>query len=313
MSFRIIDPGPMTLIQDAGRHGYQHLGVTTGGPMDEQAFDWGNWLLGNPRGVAALEITFGMLVMEAESEMTLALTGADLGARLNNTPLPSWQTFVARPGDRLSFSRPVRGLRAYLAMSGGIRASARLGSVATVPREQLGGLNGDGQPLQRGDRLQPLWDQPRERRNLPERAIPDYSEPLRLGLIPGYQYDHFSVAQRMNFLTSRYTLTPNMDRMGYRLSGPAVSHEQSGIISEGIALGAVQVPQDGQPIILMRDRQTIGGYPKMGCVFSLDLARLSQKLPGDQVEFTLLDAAEAENRRMLYDRQFATDGDPDHY
>jgi len=304
MSFKVIDPGMMALVQDAGRSGYQHLGVTTGGPMDEHAFDWANWLLGNDRGSAALEITYGMLVLEVQADMTVALTGADLGATLNGESLAPWQVCTVKAGDRLSFNTPVSGLRAYLAMPGGIRAEARLGSVATVAREKLGGLDGSGQALQKGDLLQPVVEHAGAQHSMPEWAIPDYSAPLELGLIPGYQYESFPPVQRMKLLTSAYTVTSNIDRMGYRLKGEPVKGEQTGIISEGIALGAVQIPQDGQPIILMRDRQTIGGYPKIGCVFSLDLARLAQCVPGDSVAFKLMDIADAENRRMLYNRQF---------
>ncbi|MBA4503026.1 5-oxoprolinase subunit C family protein [Marinobacterium marinum] len=304
MSFKVIDPGMIALVQDGGRAGYQHLGVTTGGPMDEHAFDWANWLLGNPRGSAALEITYGMLVLEALSDMTFALAGADLGATLNGKPLLPWQQYQVQAGDRLKFGTPENGLRAYLAFPGGIQTVARLGSAATVTREKLGGLDGSGKPLQRGDRLLSMESAVAEQRAMPDWAIPDYSEPLKMGLILGYQYECFSITQRMKFFTAPYTVTSNIDRMGYRLQGEPVASEQNGIISEGIALGAVQIPQDGQPIVLMRDRQTIGGYPKIGCVFSLDLAKLAQRKPGDIVEFRLMDVAEAENRRMLYDRQF---------
>jgi allophanate hydrolase subunit 2 len=125
-----------------------------------------------------------------------------------------------------------------------------------------------------------------------------------LGVIPGYQYERFSAVERMKFFSGTYQVSTNIDRMGYRLQGEPINSGSSGIISEGIALGAVQIPADGQPIILLRDRQTIGGYPKIGCVFSLDLARLAQRKPGGRVEFTLLDLAAAENRRVLYDHQF---------
>ena len=304
MSFKVIDPGAMALIQDGGRKGFQHLGVTAGGPMDEYAFDWANWLLGNTRGAAALEITYGLVALEAQADVTIALTGADLGASLNGKPLLPWQACQVSAGDRLSFATPVSGLRAYIAMPGGIKAEPRLGSVATVVREKVGGLDGSGQSLKKGDILQSTSPRPNALRHMPDWAVPDYGAPLLLGVIPGYQFEGFSTVQRMKFFSSDYMVTSNIDRMGYRLKGEAVISEQSGIISEGIALGAIQIPQDGQPIVLMRDRQTIGGYPKIGCVFSLDLAKLSQRKPGDGVAFTLMDVADAENRRALYDHQF---------
>lgn len=308
MGFKVIDPGVMALLQDTGRFGYQHLGVTTGGPMDEYAFDWANWLLGNPRGAVSVEITYGHTVLDAEADMDIALTGADLGATLNGQYLSPWQSLTLRAGDRLTFNTPVNGLRAYLAVAGGFGAITRLGSAATVMREQLGGLDGTGQRLLKDAYIQPQAAVATRGRVMPEWAIPDYAEPVQLGLIAGYQYDRFAVSERMKLLTGDYTVTSNIDRMGYRLSGEPVLSGQSGIISEGIAFGAVQIPQDGQPIVLMRDRQTIGGYPKVGCVFSLDVARLAQRMPGSRVGFYLMDVAEAENRRLLFDRLFTRQG-----
>ncbi len=303
MAFEVLEPGMMTLLQDAGRFGYQHVGVTTGGPMDEHAFLWANRLLGNPAHAAQLEITFGGLVLQAQSDSVVALTGADLDARINDRSIQPWQTHRIRVGDQISFNAPVVGLRAYLAVSGGFQAPPRLGSSATVAREHLGGLDGHGSKLTRGDRL--ASGKPADIGNLhvPDSEIPDYRAPLCLGVIPGYQHNHFSLAARSRFFSSEYEVSQSIDRMGYRLTGPAISCDLDGIISEGIAFGAIQLPADGQPIVLMKDRQTIGGYPKIGSLSALDAGQLAQRAPGAKVVFYPMDVAEAEARRMIFIRR----------
>jgi len=303
MSFEVVDPGMLTQVQDLGRYGYQHIGVTTGGPMDEHAFLWANRLLNNPLNAPQLEITFGRLSLLAHSDTSIALTGADLGARLNDRAIAPWQTYDIHKGDRLSFSMPVTGLRAYLAVSGGLDVPARLGSAATVTREQLGGVTGRGEKLTKGDHIPLGQAAPVAKTSVPFSEIPDYRKPLRVGVIPGYQYPSFSRSARARFFTAEYEVSQNIDRMGYRLTGEAVHSELDGIISEGIAYGAIQVPTDGQPIVLMKDRQTIGGYPKIGSLSALGAGQLAQRAPGASVSFYLTDVAEAEARRMIFNHR----------
>ncbi|WP_163834215.1 5-oxoprolinase subunit C family protein [Spartinivicinus ruber] len=309
MAFNVINPGLLCLIQDFGRYGYQHIGVTTGGPMDEHAFLWANRLLNNAYDAAQLEITIGMVSLEAQSPTQIAITGADLGATINNQPVRPWQSFVINKGDQISFNRPRVGLRAYLAVQGGLQITSQLGSVATVMREKLGGLNGDGKKLAAGDVLhyQPfnqMVSQPFISKRVPEQFIPDYSVPLTLGVMLGYQCDSFSQVEINKLFTGDYKITQDIDRMGYRLAGEPVNSVLNGIISEGISYGAIQIPKDGQPIVLLRDRQTIGGYPKIGCVTAIDAARLSQRGPGATVRFALKDIHQAEAERMIYNRFF---------
>ncbi|WP_207060782.1 biotin-dependent carboxyltransferase family protein [Motiliproteus sp. SC1-56] len=302
MSFEVINPGMLTLIQDRGRHGYQHQGITTGGPMDSHAFHWANQLLGNAAGAAQLEITFGMLELRAEASTTIALTGADLGAELNGEALAPWCTHAVRPGDRLRFQSPRSGLRAYLAVHGGFEVKPVLGSCATVSREQLGGLDGQGAKLRQGDRLPyRALETPLDAR-VPGWAVPDYQKPLRLGVMLGYQQAHFPRTALMTFFSETYEVTQNIDRMGYRLAGSPVHCDLDGIVSEGIAYGAIQVPKDGNPIVLMRDRQTIGGYPKLGCLSTLGAGALAQRGPGCRVSFYPMDVGEAEAERLLFNR-----------
>lgn len=302
MSFEVLNPGMLSLLQDRGRCGYQHLGVTTGGPMDEHAFCWANRLLGNDLNAAQLEITFGMLALRAEADTSIALTGADLDARLNGDSIKPWRTHRICKGDRLEFNAPVSGLRTYLAVAGGFLVETKLGSCATVAREGLGGLSGDGGKLVKGDRLPFKPHSAGIDGQVPPWAIPDYSQELEVGVILGYQQASFPRKELMKLFSGSYQVSQNIDRMGYRLSGDAVHSDLNGIVSEGIAYGAIQIPSDGQPIVLMKDRQTIGGYPKVGCLSALGAGQLAQRGPGSIVRFYPMDVAEAEGQRMIFNR-----------
>ncbi|CAM3695083.1 biotin-dependent carboxyltransferase family protein [Parendozoicomonas haliclonae] len=288
MSFTVIDPGMLTLLQDYGRFGHQSSGYTQGGPMDEHAFLWANRLLHNPINTPQLEITIGQLVLEATSPTIIALTGADMQAKINDTPIPCWQTAELKTGDRLSFGFARDGLRTYLAVKGGFQITPVLDSVATVCREKIGGLTQAGSRIKAGDSL-PYTSYQRNKqkpqRQVPAKYQPDYSAPLELRVIEGYQRDLFPESAVEQFYNSAYTISQNSDRMGFRLEGPALQGGPDGVVSEGIAYGAIQIPSDGQPIILMKDRQTIGGYPKLGCIAAMDAFRLSQCRPGTAVTF----------------------------
>lgn len=242
----------------------------------------------------------------AHADTCVALTGADLGARLNGEAAAPWRTHPIRKGDRLDFGMPVTGLRAYLAVPGGFQPTRKLGSCATVIREGLGGLKGNGGKLARGDRIGFDPGGPQAGAHVPDAEVPDYREDLCVGVIPGYQYRHFSATERMKFFSGTYEVSQRIDRMGYRVTGEPIHSELDGIISEGIAYGAIQVPSDGQPIVLMKDRQTIGGYPKIGCLSALDAGRLAQRGPGAAVRFYLSDVAEAEGRRAILNYKLQT-------
>jgi len=300
MSFKVIDPGFMSSIQDLGRMGYQHLGITTGGPLDEYSFAWANRLLGNTANSAVLEVTYGGLKLEVQADTCIALTGADLGATLNKTYIEPWCSYAVRAGDRLDFAQPAIGLRAYLSVIDGFQTPLTLGSRATVLREQVGGLDGRGVKFVAGDRLPFLPSSESRLERTPKEDIPDYSKPLDLGVIAGYQYELFPASERRRFFSHPYQVTQNIDRMGYRLFGPAIESNQRGIISEGISLGAIQIPADGQPIVLMRDRQTIGGYPKLGNLSGLDVGLLAQRGPGAEVRFYPQDLASAQAQRQIF-------------
>ncbi|KMQ75897.1 5-oxoprolinase subunit C family protein [Marinobacter subterrani] len=301
--FRVTRAGPLALLQDAGRFGVRHLGVTQGGPADLHAWAWANRLAGNRWGSPALEITFGGIELQAECDLTLAVAGADLAARHNDQPLALWRSHRINKGDRIQFGNPATGLRAYLAVSGGFSAEPVLGSVACVVREQLGGFDGQGLRVKEGDRLSvaaPSGQTPKPDQ-APEQEQPDYAAPVVLDLLPGAQIADFTGRSLFDAFNSEWRVDDRADRMGVRLSGPPLQCRIKSMISEGISLGAVQVPPDGQPIALLNDRQTIGGYPRLGNLTPLAASRLAQCQPGQSVRLrpTGADRALREHRAFI--------------
>lgn len=300
MAFKIIKGGMLALVQDLGRFGYQSAGLTTGGPMDEMAFRWGNALLNNDANASQIEITFGLFSLEAQAPTSIALTGADLGATLNDKSILPWQTYAIKQGDVLTFTQPVWGLRAYLAVKDGFLCEPALGSSSTVMREKLGGIQGNGAKLAKDDIIRYESTNEHKQMRVPRGHIPDYSQSL-IPVILSYQSASFSQTDHQTFFTSEYKVSSHCDRMGYRMEGAPIGKDIPGITSEGIAYGAIQIPQDGQPIVLLNDRQTIGGYPKIGCVTRIGGDLLAQRKPGDSIRFVAmtLQQAQADRRQQL--------------
>ena len=291
----VVSPGFLCLIQDLGRQGSAHLGLSAGGPMDLHAFCWGNKILGNPANTTAIEITIGQAIFRAQQDLTLALTGAEMQATIDGQPQNNWQRFELKRGQTLSLGTVIRGLRAYLAIAGGFDVPLVFNSAATVCRNQLGGLAsadakfGLGNKLHQGDKLplanMPLRQLAQNHHRIPRQFIPSYPNKLTLNVIESYQCDTFSAEQKTLFYQSHYLVTPHSDRMGILLAGAPITSALTGIISEGIAPGAIQIPPDGQPIILLNDRQTLGGYPKLGCITRRDQSRIAQARPGAVLRF----------------------------
>lgn len=301
--FRVIRPGILTLVQDLGRRGHQHLGLAPGGAADEHAFLWANRLLGNRPDSAALEIAYGGLTLEARVATRFALTGADLGAECEGRPLANWATGYLRPGERLRFGHPRSGVRAYLAVAGGFRVEPSFGSVATVMREGLGGLDGDGSPLAAGDWLPCAASAPGPTWRVPARYVPDYRQPLTLGVVAHPRAkDWFSEGERERFYRADYRLSSRSDRMGARLEGEPLRPECGGIVSEGIPFGAIQVPPNGQPIVLLKDRQSIGGYPLLGRVDPLDAFQLAQRQAGERLRLRPVSPEQCHARLAVFRR-----------
>ncbi|MGF1727000.1 biotin-dependent carboxyltransferase family protein [Photobacterium nomapromontoriensis] len=304
----VIHPGMQCLIQDIGRYGAAEQGLSQGGAVDLHAHCWANYLVGNDPNSPTIEITLGQAQFRATDDCLVVLTGADMHPTLAGTPVPNWHSFVMNKGECLKLGIARHGLRAYLAVRGGFDVPSVLGSCSAVLRNKIGGLV-PGLPLTHNDRIIinhheviPLDEL--EGRQAAARFVPDYSLPITLRVIESYQKAMFQSVEKKRFYTSNYTVSQDVDRMGYRLVGPAVSADVDGIISEGIALGAIQFPPNGQPIVLLNDRQTLGGYPKLGCVARVDLPRLAQARPGDVVEFRCGDLAVLTEEWQRFSRFF---------
>lgn len=294
---RIADGGFLTTVQDLGRVGYQRYGVPVSGAMDPFALRAANLLVGNPEEAACLEITLvGPEVVFAPA-CRIAVTGGDLGPLVDGLPIPMWQAVDMPSGATLGFAGRRDGLRAYLACSGGIDVPLVLGSRSTFTRSALGGFS--GRALQAGDelRLGSAVAEGTPRRRLDRRVVPRYGNEHEVRVMLGPQDDAFTDEGRATFLNSVYRVSPQSDRIGCRLQGPVIAHRAGAdIVSDGTAFGAVQVSGDGQPIVLMADRGTTGGYTKIATVISADLMRIGQAAPGDAVRFravTLADALDA--------------------
>lgn len=294
---KVIDTGILSSLQDAGRFGQSEQGVSQGGYADFNSARWANYLLKNAEHSTLIEITVGGAEFLALSDLYLALTGAEMNAQVfdkNNQLIQSvkQQTFKLLIGQRLKLSFASVGVRAYLAVKSGFDVVKVLGSCSTVKRNQVGGLVGDGQALKKGDLIAVVTEAALKnvKHNILDVRMPAcyHIKPQQLtkiGLIESYQNDLFNAQQKAQLYQQVYSVNANSDRMGMRLSGQPLSNKITGVISEAIALGSVQIPADGIPIILLQDRQTLGGYPKIGCICRHDLAVLAQLPAGANIQF----------------------------
>ncbi|MCE1053154.1 biotin-dependent carboxyltransferase family protein [Pseudomonas alloputida] len=290
---------PLCQLQDAGRFGVRHLGVTQGGALDWVAMHWANWLLGNPLGAPVVEVALGGFCVVAEQDCVLALAGADLDACVDDQPLAPWRSFALAKGQRLTLKQPKVGVRAYLAAPGGFLGEEVLGSCATVVREALGGIDGQGAALARNQALA-FTGSSAPLREVPHALCPQFAPKPVLDLVMGAQIGEFSGTSLFEAFNREWTLDSRADRMGIRLLGPQLVYQGAPMISEGIPLGAVQVPPDGQPIVLLNDRQTIGGYPRLGALTPLALAQLAQCMQGTVVRFRAVVQDEAWREQQDY-------------
>ena len=295
MGFKVINPGMHCLLQDKGRVGYHSLGITSGGAFDQYSFGWANRLCLNDDNAGCIEILVGGLILEAQVSTQIAITGADIPIKINDSTVENWCTHNIQPGDKIAFGYATAGCRSYLAIAGGIQAPLTFNSLSTVVREGLGGLTQLGMPLEKGDFLTCSSNPHSAQRSVPTKYHCEFDTDLaEIRMVTGYQYEQFS--QQINqFFATEYVISQNSDRMGYRLEGPVINMPRCEMLSEGISLGAVQLPADGMPIILLCDRQTIGGYPKLGSVFSQDIARLAQMMPGQKLRFKPLSIDQAQH------------------
>jgi biotin-dependent carboxylase-like uncharacterized protein len=295
-AFEVLEPGILTTIQDLGRYGYSQFGVPCSGALDPFSFRVGNLLVGNQEGEACLETTVMRLKLKALREVVLAVTGGDLSPELNGEPLEMWRTHLLVEGDVMTFKKVRLGCRAYLAVSGGFFVPKIMGSRSTYLSGKFGGLG--GRPLKRGDILHtPDIQSPLKKLGLrfPKDWIPPLEKEALLRVIPGPQDHNFTQKGFQTFYSLPYQVTPRCDRMGIRLEGPKIERRadvEESIISEGFVPGAIQVPGDGKPIIILTELVT-GGYTKIATVISTDLSKVAQLKPGDRVRFSPISIEEA--------------------
>ena len=289
------DGGLLTTVQDLGRYGYQRYGVPVAGALDQFALRIANVLVGNREGDAGLEITVMGPRLRFLADTVISIAGADLNPRLDDEPVPMWRAVVMPQGATLSFGGIRDGVRAYLAVAGGIDVPQVLGSRSTYTRSRLGGL--EGRALQPGDRLLAVGQghvTQVQGRMLAGDQIPSYGVNHAVRVVLGPQEDAFTQQGIQTFLSAAYTVTPQSDRVGYRYQGPRIQHKGGAdIISDGIPFGAVQVTGDGMPIVLLADRGTTGGYTKIATVISVDLAEVAQAMPGHTMSFRSVAVDEA--------------------
>ena len=292
-AFRVISPGSFTTVQDRGRYSFIDRGVPPSGALDLFAYGIANLLVGNPVGAAVLEITMMGPALEVLGEADMALAGADMAFTVNRQPVPMWQTVRVKKGDVIQIRQAKSGCRSYLAITGGIDVPIVMGSRATCVKAKIGGV--EGRVLRKGDVLGRIPGKPLVKpRTLPANFIPAYAPDIALRAVAGPQEEAFRSGLEI-FFGSIYEVTPEADRMGCRLQGPPVHHDEGfpqSIISEPTVPGNVQLPADGQPIILLVE-QTTGGYTKIATVISTDLSMIAQALPGNRVRFREVNLAEA--------------------
>ena len=285
-------PGLLSTVQDLGRWGHQALGVPVAGPMDTYSHRLANLLVGNTPGAAAIEITLIGPELVFNAAALIAICGAEFDVTANDQAVPHATAVGLGAGTRLQFGRRHAGARAYLAIAGGLQTPVLLGSRATHLVSAMGGVN--GRPLRAGDRLECIaYAGPATLRRAPYTTLPSASR-ARVRVLPGPQADWFSEEARATLTSVKFLVSPRSNRMGYRLEGPPLARSRNDEpISEPLAFGAIQVPAAGEPILLMADRQTAGGYPKIASVIAADLPVAGQLAPGDAIEFAWCTRQEA--------------------
>jgi len=289
---RILDAGPQTTVQDLGRTGRMRYGIPPSGPVDRFAFVLANRLLGNPDTAAALECTLMGPRFEMTAAGAIAVTGADMPVTVNGQDAPGWATIAVKSGDVVKLGAARTGVRSYVGFAGGLDVPLVLGSRATYLRGRIGGLQ--GRALRKGDELAILPSGSVNPRRVARRDIPDYTGEPTVRAVLGPQADRFTDEGLRALFGGRYEVLPQSDRMGSRLRGPRIEHARGhDIISDGIALGSIQVPGDGQPIVLLVDRQSTGGYTKAATICSSDIWRVGQARPGQWLRFQSIEVEEA--------------------
>ncbi|QOV11738.1 biotin-dependent carboxyltransferase family protein [Viridibacillus arvi] len=319
MTVTVVKPGLLTTIQDLGRFGSQKYGVIVSGAMDAYSLRIANILVGNLESEAVLEVSLFGTVLQFNDDHLIALTGGDLTATINNEPAPLWRPFIVKKGDLLKFKRAHKGCRAYVSFAGGIQVPIVMNSKSTYLKAGMGGF--EGRALQKQDEIN-IGPYTKSNKEIHQYAIQlvgpaswsvNYNELISLKqqqtirVMPGTEWDSFTTESQHCLTNNPYTLSTEADRMGYRFEGPALSlTEKFELLSEAVTFGTVQIPPSGKPIILMADRQTTGGYPKMVQVITADLASLAQLQTGAKIRFKLVTLEEAQQSLIAKEQKIKT-------
>ncbi len=293
---RVIKPGFLTSVQDLGRRGFAGEGVSEAGAADSYSLRLGNLLVGNPQNAAGLEMTLVGGKFEIQASTLISITGSDFQPKLGGKEIPMWEAIAVKEGEILSFDATRSGARCYLCVAGGIDVPTLMGSRSTHLLTKLGGL--DGRPLRGGDVLHSFEPPPgfeaMAGKKVCDLVMPKYEPAVTLRVILGPEDDHFVKESIDTFLSSEYTVSESSDRVGVRLLGSELRHlHGADILSEGVSVGAVQVPASGQPIILFVERPTTGGYAKIATVIGADLHQVGQLKPRDRIRFQQVSLEEA--------------------
>jgi biotin-dependent carboxylase-like uncharacterized protein len=294
--FEVLKPGLFTTIQDTGRYHCLRYGVPISGAMDVYSLVAANALVGNNLNDACLETTLIGPELQALRRTQIAVTGGMAIPRINGDSVPMWQTLEVCEGDVVSFGRMENGCRSYLSIRGGIDAPLVMGSRSTFVRGGFGGI--EGRQLKSADMIEGFDVALLEAGySMPEELRPRFTGDFKAHVVLGPQVDMFTDRGVNTFLSSSYEVTLEADRMGYRLEGPLIEHSgEADIVSDALLPGAVQVPRDGKPIVIMRDAQTTGGYPKIGVVATADVSLVGQARPKDRIEFVKVTVQQAGER-----------------
>lgn len=300
--------GLQTTVQDLGRSGFQKYGVVAAGAIDPFAFRIANLLVGNEENAAAIEIQLIGPEIQFEEDTLIAICGGNLSPQLDGETADSWRPVAVAKGQTLTFGKPTAGSRCYLAVAGGIDVPLVMNSRSTYLRAAIGGYQ--GRALTQGDRLAVGGENGRNESSDQKTAwsvpAPVYSAEPVIRVTAGRQFDLFAADSRKCFFSEPFSLSPHSDRMGCRLNGSQLAlSEKQELVSEAVAFGSIQVPADGNPIILMADRQTTGGYPKIAEVITADLPLVSQLKPGDSIRFKKVSVEEAQRQLRLQERRIS--------
>lgn len=302
MSLELLNNPFFVSIQDKGRFSYSHLGVSNSGVMDEYAYFIANKLLKNPLDTNVLEIGCSNVVLKVNKNTIIAITGAQCEFFINDELKPIWQNYNLKKGDILKIGKIISGNWIYLAVKDGFNLTKELGSFSTTIKENIGGLNGNR--LKFGDILPFNKSKKLNKTFLKKDLIPKYEDELILRVVLSCQYKDFSKEQLEKFFSNTYTVSKDFNRMACKLQGEPINCNTNGIISEGISFGSIQIPKDGKPIVLLKERQTIGGYPKIGSVIAVDCFKLAQSKIGTKIKFQEILYEEALEKIRIYYSSF---------